>query len=452
VRVRLTLVAVAAVGMALGGGAGLLVILLRHSLVHSATDTAKARALEVATLVSTEGPRSVAAELQGGRVNTQVVQVLDQHDNVVAASISGVAQRPLGGLRPPPGSTMSSPPAEIASLDPDDRYVLVARGAAKDDTSYVVVVAADLSTQDETVSTVAGYLAIAFPLLVILVGASTFVLVGRALRPVERIRSRVAGIGARQLADRVPVPATGDEIARLAVTMNEMLDRLESARDSQHRFIADASHELRSPLATLRASLDVIGADPGGSPWLDLRQTMAAEAERMGCLVEDLLLLAQADEHGLNYLRTDVDLDDLLAAETRRLRASALDVSAEIRPVRVTGDRAKLAQALRNLTDNAARHANGQVRLRLGTQGAWARVQIDDDGPGIPEPDRARVFDRFVRLDNTRERSSGGCGLGLYIAIDTFLGHGGTVAVETTPLVGARLTVLLPRGETLSRL
>jgi signal transduction histidine kinase len=179
---------------------------------------------------------------------------------------------------------------------------------------------------------------------------------------------------------------------------------------------------------------------------------MAVEAERMGRLVEDLLLLAKADEDGLGMVRTDVDLDDLLAAEARRVRVeTSLEVSAEIVAVRVCGDRAKLAQVFRNLTDNAARHANRRILLRLGTDGAWARVQIDDDGPGIPEPDRARVFDRFVRLDSSRERTSGGSGLGLAIAMEIVLGHGGTAAVETSPLGGARLTVLLPLAEPLSR-
>jgi signal transduction histidine kinase len=308
-----------------------------------------------------------------------------------------------------------------------------------------VVVASSVETQRDTVTTVTTYLLIGFPLLLVLVGAATWMLVGRALRPVERIRSRVHGIGVGQLADRVPVPAADDEIARLAVTMNEMLDRLQAGQETQRRFVADASHELRSPIASLMAALDVIMADESGRSAPELHLVMEAETERMRRLVEDLLLLAKADDTGLRIQRTDVDLDDLVGIELRRLRtANGVAVEGVVPPVRVTGDAAKLSQVLRNLADNAVQAAHGKVRFTLAEQAGIATVTVEDDGDGIPADERSRVFERFVRLDASRARGSGGSGLGLAIVREVVRGHGGTVEVTDSPLGGARFVVRLP--------
>jgi signal transduction histidine kinase len=444
VRMRAALVAVIVVALALTAGAGLLLVLLRHSLIDSVRTAAKARAVEVSRLVETEGVGGLSTDLAGAGPPGQVVQVIGPKDAVAATSLAR-AQTPLSALRAAPGQVAVASTAVLPTLDHDARYLVVARGVSTSGASYVVLVAAGVDAQLETVSTVRSYLALGFPLLLVVVGIATFLLVGRSLRPVEQIRRRVAGIGAQELTERVPVPASGDEIARLAVTMNAMLDRLQAARDSQHRFVADASHELRSPLATLRASLDVAAADPDGTSWLELHPTMDAETIRMGGLVEDLLLLAKADEDGLRLEVAEVDLDDLIGSEVRRLRAAtALTVSAEIVPARVDGDPDKLAQALRNLTENAARHTTSRIHLALRVEDRWAIVHVDDDGPGVPEADRARVFDRFVRLDSSRERSSGGSGLGLAIVQEIAVGHGGSVSAGESPWGGARFTLRLP--------
>jgi signal transduction histidine kinase len=274
---------------------------------------------------------------------------------------------------------------------------------------------------------------------------ATWVLVGRALRPVERIRTRVHGIGVEQLAERVPVPATDDEIARLAVTMNQMLDRLQSGQETQRRFVADASHELRSPIASLAAALDVISNDPTGRSGLALHEVMQAETERMRRLVEDLLLLAKADDTGLQIQHTDVDLDDLVDAELRRLRsAGGPEIEGVVPAVRVSGDPDKLSQVIRNLADNAVRAARSKVRFTLAEQDGTATVEVEDDGDGIAQADRDRVFERFVRLDVSRDRGSGGSGLGLSIVQEVVRGHGGTVRIAESPLGGARFVVSLP--------
>ena len=165
-----------------------------------------------------------------------------------------------------------------------------------------------LDTQRESLEYLNSYLIVFVPLTMVLVAAGTWLLVGRSLRPVEQIRRRVASIGSNRLDERLPVPRSYDEIARLAETMNEMLQRLEMSQRVQRSFVADASHELRSPLATLDASLEIAGSDPSGKAWRDLHDVMAVEVTRMERLVDDLLLLARADDQGLRLRREDVDL------------------------------------------------------------------------------------------------------------------------------------------------
>ncbi|MFF0267230.1 sensor histidine kinase [Kribbella sp. NPDC004536] len=341
---------------------------------------------------------------------------------------------------------MRSEVGEMPLIDDDHSFLIVAQGAAYHGTTYTVVVASSVQTQRQTVRTVSKYLLIGFPLLLLVVGVAGWLMIGQALRPVERIRSRVQGIGTRDLTERVPVPETRDEIARLAVTMNEMLDRLETGQATQRAFVADASHELRSPLATLTAALEVIEADTTGKAWRELRQVMETETDRMRQLVEDLLLLAKADDTGIRMRPTDVDLDDLVEAEIKRLRNSKpeLTVKGDVHPVRVTGDPARLSQVLRNLVDNAARAAHTTVMLTTAEHDGSAVITVEDDGDGIPEEDRQRVFERFVRLDTSRSRASGGSGLGLSIAREITRAHHGTITLTSSPAGGTTATVTLP--------
>jgi signal transduction histidine kinase len=280
--------------------------------------------------------------------------------------------------------------------------------------------------------------------LAAVVGLATFYFVGRTLRPVEAIRRRVSSISGRDLAARVPVPATADEIAALARTMNAMLDRLESSAWAQRRFVADASHELRSPLTTLQVGLDVLAANPD-VPAHQVRR-LSAEAERLSRLVTDLLLLARADEHALVARPVEVDLDDLVYRHQERLHATHphLRVALDLHPVRMLGDPQQLERAIGNLADNAARHAHARVALAVRGEAAEAVVTVADDGDGIEPADRQRVFDRFVRLDDSRTRSAGGSGLGLAIVREIVHRHGGTVTVDAAAGGGARFEIRLP--------
>jgi signal transduction histidine kinase len=227
--------------------------------------------------------------------------------------------------------------------------------------------------------------------------------------------------------------------------MNQMLVRLEDSRTRQQQFVADASHELRSPLAGIRQAAEVSRAHPGALPEGELAEAVLEESARMQRLVEQLLLLTRADDGVVSRVRADVDLDDLALTEARRVRRAGLAVdTAGISGGRVRGDSTSLAQAVRNLVDNAARHADQRLALAVRSTPGQVELIVEDDGAGIPEDQRERVFERFVRLDEARDRDAGGSGLGLAIVKEIVTAHGGTVTVGSAELGGARFVVRLP--------
>jgi signal transduction histidine kinase len=444
VRGRSALAAVIVVALGLALGASVFVLLLQRELISTVQSDAKARATQVATQVAREGVRGLEGDLSGTR-GTQIVQVVDGADQVVSASSVRARLRPLSGVRPASGQVREVRASRLTLLDNDDPYLLAVAGVHSSGTYYRVIVATPIGAQQESVRAALTLLLVGFPVLLVLVGIATWLLVGRALQPVERIRARVGEIRGSAVKERIPVPSSGDEIARLAATMNDMLARLDRAQQTQRRFVADSSHELRSPLATLAASMELAALDDTGRTWSELSPVMASEVLRMNRLVEDLLLLAKVDEDGMRLTVEDVDLDDLIDAEVRRLRAySRLRVEPHIRPVRVSGDRVRLGQAVTNLADNAARHASSFVRLTLDEGASGAVIVVEDDGPGVPPDQRDHVFERFVRLDVSRERASGGSGLGLSIVREIVLAHDGRVKITDGSGIGCRVEVELP--------
>jgi signal transduction histidine kinase len=299
---------------------------------------------------------------------------------------------------------------------------------------------------DEQAEIVTGLLWTGIPLLLLLVGVTTWRVVGRAFAPVEAIRGEVEAISAVELSRRVPDPPGHDEIARLAATMNRMLARLEAAQSRQRRFVSDASHELRSPLAAIRQHAEVALGHPDRTSTAGLARIVLEEGIRLQQLVEDLLLLARADEGTLHLRRQPVDLDDLVfeaAGALRQVTHLRVEVSA-VSAVRVSGDETQLRRVLRNLADNAARHAKTAITLALTEASGTAVLHVDDDGAGIPGGERQRVFERFVRLDDARSRDAGGSGLGLGIVAEILTAHGGSVTIGDSPLGGARVEVALP--------
>jgi signal transduction histidine kinase len=441
VRLRSALAAAGVVAVAFAVAAGIFVWQYQRELVANVDDSASDRARDIAGDVAAAkgGPASSRLTEPSGEVS--VAQIIDPSGRVVAAS-PGFRRPalPFTSLRPRAGQVLRQDQTLVAGKDP---YRVVAMGVATPRGTYTVQVAQSLRVVGESVDSALTLVAVGFPLLLLIVGTATFVFVGRSLRPVEAIRGRVATISSRELHARVPVPTARDEVARLAETMNAMLDRLESAATSQRQFVADASHELRSPLATLRAGLELItpAAENGA-----LVATLVEEADRLDRLISGLLILARADDQGLAPRPSDVDLDDLVEAERLRLRHAdpRLYVFAQVQPVRVRGDAHQLAQALRNLVDNAARYAHSTVTLRVGLDAEQAVVEVLDDGPGIPMADRDRIFERFVRLDESRARDEGvGSGLGLAIVSEIVRGHGGTIGVIDAP-TGTLMRLELP--------
>ena len=434
IRAITTAVATIVVAIALVVGAAGLIAALRRTMVDEVAEAARAQASEVVRQL--EAGRPLVLEVAGA--DEQLIQVMTPAGAVVASSLNMEGRPAVVRLAPGQSANVVTP------LD-DDEFVAVAEGAQTSDGPRIVLVARALVDVLDTTTVITRLLIIGLPLLVAVVALTTWFAVGRALAPVEAIRREVDAISAAQLHRRVPQPKADDEIGRLAATMNRMLERLESARNSQRRFVSDASHELRSPITVIRQHAEVALAHPDRVTAAELAEVVLAEQQRMQRLVEDLLLLARADEH-VPLAREAVDLDDLAFEEGHRLRSTTskhVDTSG-VSAVRVQGDADALRRVIRNVGENAARHASSRVDITLVERRNGVVLTIDDDGPGIPESERARVLHRFVRLDEARSRDEGGSGLGLSIVDEVVRAHGGSVLIEESPLGGARIQIALP--------
>lgn len=281
------------------------------------------------------------------------------------------------------------------------------------------------------------------PLLLATVALVTWRVTGHALRPVEEIRAEVAAISDRDLHRRVPVPATRDEVARLAETMNATLDRLEASGIRQRQFIADASHELRSPITVLRTQLEVALAVRDPELWPELIGGALEDIERLQHLAADLLLLARIDA-AQPVAAVPLDLTALVREAVEGRLGDRVPVGVDLEAdVEVTASALWLGRVVTNLVDNAQRYADRSVGVTLRTTARGAVLEVVDDGPGIPAADRERIFERFTRLDDSRSRDHGGAGLGLAIARDLSTHHGGTLTAEDCA-GGARLVLRLP--------
>lgn len=445
IRKQLTTVAVMLVAVPLCLGIVLLANLLTNSLANAQVTSAREVAHRTASFVAENGPDGLRTELQlddGYRA-----QLLDG-DGTLLWTSNAYYRTPFSDLRPEDGQVQLE--GVVKWWGPGDRNehrdLVITQGLSHRGQRYIVQIATSQEDQQSAVTVTTGLLLACVPLVMLAAGLISWWVAGRALRPVDEMNDRVAQITSSTLDERVPLPVTEDELRSLALTMNQMLARLETAHNSQQRFVSDASHELRSPLASLTGALEIGAHDDSLETWRELAPLMQAEAVRLNQLVQGLLALSRSGDGASRLNLVETDLDDLAGAEATRLRStSAVEVTTQITAARVLADPAQLTQVVRNLCDNAARHARSRVLISVTPlPGGDAVLCVEDDGNGIAPNDRQRVFDRFVRLEESRNRDEGGSGLGLAIVQQVVHAHGGRVWVEESELGGARFEVLLP--------
>jgi signal transduction histidine kinase len=441
VRSRTTIFATFVVAVALVLGAVAIVVLQRRSLLDGVDGNVSTRAGDVAALARTGALPETLNAVKEEDVFTQIV---DSSGSVLSASGNLAGEQPITTRRPPSGGTGVFT-GTVRALGGEFR--IAARQVRSGSTVLYVYSGASLKDINDTTHVLGVALAAGLPFLLALVATTTWVVAGRALRPVERIRAQVEAIGDEELARRVPEPSTRDEIARLAVTMNAMLTRLEGASLRQRRFVSDAAHELQSPIATLRTRLEVDLSQPPDAVWPIVGVDALEEVIAMQRLIDDLLELARLDADTALTRHEPVDVDDLALREAERLRTRGrvtVDTHA-ISAGQVVGDPHQLRRALRNLLDNAERHAAHTVVVSVYETADAVELTVTDDGPGIPPEERERVFEPFTRLDNHRARDSGGTGLGLTITRELVRAHHGDITI-TVDGRGTHFAIRLPRS------
>ena len=453
VRARLTMATTGVVALALALGAGLLVIVLHAMLLHQRDDTAREQARGIAALV-TSG-RTPDPLPSGG---TTIMQVVDAQGRVRAASPGGdrlVALLEPGALsRAAEGS-----PVELSGLrlGIDDPLRVIGVRAGPPGDPQTVLVAVPIGDLEGGLDVVDRAVVVAVALLVLGVAVLSRWLVGSALRPVEELTRGAAELPAGAPTDArtgralLPVPPADDEVQRLAETLNAMIGRIRAASQRQRAFVADAAHELRSPLASIRTAVEVGRLHPTAADWPQIADGVLDDTSRMSRLVDDLLLLARLDEagpvaaEGAGCVDAVTVADEVIDRVGRQIADGVrpFRVGASTAPVRVSRD--ALDRILVNLVENAARYARHPVEVGVHTDVGCVVLTVSDDGPGVAAADRERVFERFTRLDDARSRAAGGSGLGLAIVRELARTSGGDVRLEDAA-PGLRAVVTFPRG------
>jgi signal transduction histidine kinase len=449
IRARLTFIFVLAVAAILSVTGVSLVHLVRHSLVSDADNQIQSQMIrtqeQFANAKSADDYR-VALAMHGD----VVIQITNLAGTQVWAASSAIAKAPVLAHQNAAGA--------------HQRMTLTLVGRSTDAATLSQLSSGQVGTIstkrgpglifgflygegiDHSVDVLMTSLVISFPLLLLLTGGLIWIGMGLALAPVESIRRRVDAIAASDLSQRVPPTGGKDEIARMARTVNAMLERLEASSQFEQEFVSNASHELRSPLTTLLATTERAARDPDRADWNEVGEVVMREGRRLETLIDDLAWLARHDEHRAEIQSVDVDLDDLLLEEGHRVRLlSELSVdTTAVRPTRVTGDPAMLKRMIRNVVDNATRYATEELRFDSHYDGVEAVVTVADDGDGIDVSQSGRFFERFVRSDPARARHSGGTGLGLAIVAEIVERHGGTARFVATD-VGTKIELRVLR-------
>ncbi len=442
IRLRATVLVSAVTAIALVVGGVILVAILRGQLIDNLDSTLSAQAIDRAALLA-EGadPESLTAST----MSEALVWIGTTDGTTLASGGRRVAETPPVELEPGIRTTSLSFIEDHGDNEPEEleneelRVVIVAANRP-DGSPVMVVVGTELEVVTKPVGSVSRALVAGTPFFLALVAVLTWTTANRALRPVESIRQGAEQVGASGHGESVPVPDTGDEIERLARTVNEMLESLDAHGVRQRQFVADASHELKSPLATLR-----LEAETSTSLDQSERTRSIRQIDRLTAIVDDLLALARSDEtHPSNTALVDIDEAVFDAIEMAAPRPGITIDIEHIAPTRLSGDGAQLRRLVRNLIDNARRHATSRVVITLNTDDGRVTLHVDDDGPGVPLENRATIFERFARMDESRARDDGGTGLGLAIARQITERHQGTLTVTEAPIGGARFTATLP--------
>jgi signal transduction histidine kinase len=462
VRARTTALSMLVVAAAVGVCAVNLVVIVQRSLVRNVDETNLTRAEDVAARARAGVLGRIIPVSGGPSDKTVFIQVVGQGGSVSASSENYLDPNAFIYVYPEEGShhrilvqtTVHGPP-----IAPTKNFRVVVLTGQTPQGPANIIVATEMAQAEDTVADLRRALAYGVPGILALAGLLVWLLVGRALRPVEVIRSQVAAISDMALDRRVAEPPVDDEVGRLAQTMNGMLDRLHRSAERQRRFVADASHELRSPLASTRAQLEVALSHPDPAIWETTGRDLLSENQRMERLVNDLLFLARNEERPAVLAgAAPLDLDDIVLSEVGRLRSRGrvpVDIS-KVTAGRVCGVADHLTRVVRNLVENAERHAASQIRLelrRVSAHGRGAQIQlvVDDDGPGVPREQREHIFDRFIRLDDARSRPEGdyggGSGLGLAICREIVTAHKGRIWADQTPTGGGRFIVQIPAAK-----
>ncbi|MEV0228107.1 ATP-binding protein [Nonomuraea sp. NPDC050786] len=397
--------------------------------------------------------RRAASEARTGELSpvldppmrVHLLQVVAADGRMVASSHGVPTGLQVTDLRPPKAETLYTTERTVyrSPDEPEAHYLIMALTVRTPHGPETVYGASSLAEVDRALIWVYLLVFAGTPLVLVSVAGIAWVTVGSVLRPVERIRAELAEITGQDLSRRVPVPETGDEITDLATTTNETLDRLERSAETQRRFVADASHELRSPISALRAQLEVATAYPDETDWKVTGERALAAADRLTGIIEELLMLARLDAGAVPERRV-VDMAHVAQEQVRRREGSPVPIVPDLcAAAPVFGSTLQLDRLLTNLLDNAARHAATRIDLEVSVEGDKVVVTVTDDGEGIPPQDRERVFERFTRLESARVKDKEGSGLGLPLSREIAAAHGGSLTIaDHAP--GARFVAVLP--------